>query len=151
MQTATHLRLHHGRSLRPQHFHRLKDVHHALVPHPLQDDAEGDEDSGSAHARAAEQSERGQPRSFAGQTKGRWRREAGIPFLVPMAADGLLDSPTVDRDRPVLAELLLRFMHLTDEVDEAFSRFGNSLFGPVGELELPYRPRLPVLGRDERR
>lgn len=29
------------------------------------------------------------------------------------------DSPTVDRDGPVLAELLLGFMHLTDEVDEA--------------------------------
>lgn len=53
---SAHLGLHHGRSLCPQHLHRLKDVHHALVSHPLQDDAEGDEDSGSADTRAVKQS-----------------------------------------------------------------------------------------------
>lgn len=48
-----HLRLHHGWPLGPQHLHRLEDVHHAFVPHPLQHDAERDEDSGPAHAGAA--------------------------------------------------------------------------------------------------
>lgn len=46
------LSLDHGRPLRPQHLHRLEDVHHAFVAHPLQDDAEGDEDSGPTHAGA---------------------------------------------------------------------------------------------------
>lgn len=72
------LRLHHGWPLCPQHFHRLEDVHHAFVPHPLQDDAERDEDAGSAHTGTA-----------------------------------------VDRDGAILAELLLRLVHLADEVDEA--------------------------------
>lgn len=47
-----HLRLHHGRPLGPQHLHRLEDVHYAFVPHPLQHDAERDEDAGPAHAGA---------------------------------------------------------------------------------------------------
>ena len=48
---SAHLGLHHGWPLRPQHLDRLEDVDHALVPHPLQHDAEGDEDPGPAHPR----------------------------------------------------------------------------------------------------
>ena len=48
-------------------------------------------------------------------------------------------------DGALLAELLLGFVHLSDEVDEAFSRLGNSLLGPVRELELPHCARLAVL------
>ncbi len=48
-------------------------------------------------------------------------------------------------DGPVLAELLLGFVHLTDEVDEALSGLGDALLRPVRELELSYRPRLSVL------
>lgn len=29
--------------------------------------------------------------------------------------------PTVDRDRPILAKLLFRFMYLANEIDEALS------------------------------
>ena len=43
------LRLHHGRSLGPQSPHRLEDVHHPLVLHPLQHDGEADEDPGPSH------------------------------------------------------------------------------------------------------
>jgi len=47
----THLCLHHGWPLRPQGLHRLEHVHHPLVAHPLQHDAERDE-----HARAPDPS-----------------------------------------------------------------------------------------------
>ena len=47
-----HLHLHHGWPLGPQHLHCLEDVHHTLVPHPLQHDAERDEDARPAHAGA---------------------------------------------------------------------------------------------------
>lgn len=46
------LSLDHGWPLCPEHLHRLEDVHHAFVAHSLQDDAEGDEDSGPTHAGA---------------------------------------------------------------------------------------------------
>lgn len=39
----THLCLHHGWPLRPQSLHCLEHVHHPLVAHPLQHDAERDE------------------------------------------------------------------------------------------------------------
>lgn len=55
-------------------------------------------------------------------------------------------SPTVDRDWPILAELLFCFMYLADEVDEALSWFWHSLFRPVRELKLPYCPWLSILG-----
>lgn len=38
----THLCLHHGWPLRPQGLHRLEHVHHSLIAHPLQHDAERD-------------------------------------------------------------------------------------------------------------
>jgi len=48
-------------------------------------------------------------------------------------------------DRSVLTELLLRFVHLAHEVDESFAGLWDSLFWPVGELELTHGPRLTVL------
>lgn len=54
-------------------------------------------------------------------------------------------SPAVDRDGSVLSKLLLGFMHLADEVDEALPRFGHALLRPVGELELPHCSGLAVL------
>lgn len=53
--------------------------------------------------------------------------------------------PAVDRDGSVLSKLLLGFMHLADEVDEALPRFGYALFRPVGELELPHCSGLAIL------
>lgn len=50
------------------------------------------------------------------------------------------------RDGPILPELLLGLVHLPDEVDEALARLGHALLWPVCELELPDRPRLPILG-----
>lgn len=47
------LSLDHGRPLCPQHLHGLEDIDHAFVAHSLQDDAEGDEDSGPPHAGTA--------------------------------------------------------------------------------------------------
>lgn len=49
----TYLRLHHGRALCAQGLHRLEHVHHTLVAHPLQDDAQSDEHPGAAHASTA--------------------------------------------------------------------------------------------------
>lgn len=54
--------------------------------------------------------------------------------------------PAVDGDGTFLAELLFRFMYLSDEVYKPFSRLGNALFWPVGELELSDSPR-PVVDR----
>jgi len=51
----------------------------------------------------------------------------------------------VNGDGSVLTELLLGFVHLTDEVNESFARLGHSLFRPISELELTHRPRLTVL------
>ncbi len=53
--------------------------------------------------------------------------------------------PTVDRYGSILTKLLFCFMHLADEVDEAFPWFWHSLFWPVCELELPDGPWLSVL------
>lgn len=44
------LSLDHGWPLCPEHLHCLEDINHAFIAHSLQDDAEGDEDSGPAHA-----------------------------------------------------------------------------------------------------
>ena len=49
------LRLHHGRPLGPQCPHRLEDVHHPLVLHPLQHDGEADEDPGPSHPGAEDE------------------------------------------------------------------------------------------------
>lgn len=89
------LGLHHRWSLGAKSLHRLEEIDHSLVPHPLQHDAEGDEHSGPAHPGTA-----------------------------------------VYSDWSVLAELLLGFVHLSDEIDEALSGFWHPLLWPVGELEL---------------
>jgi len=51
----------------------------------------------------------------------------------------------VNGDWSVLTELLLRLVHLADEVDKSFAGLGDSLFRPVSELELTHGPRLTVL------
>lgn len=51
-----HLHLHHGWPLGPQHLHCLEDVHHTLVPHPLQHDAECNEDARPAHTSTVRES-----------------------------------------------------------------------------------------------
>lgn len=56
--------------------------------------------------------------------------------------------PTVDRDRPILAELLFCFMYLANEIDKALSWFWHSLFRPVCELKLPYCSWLSILGTE---
>ena len=53
--------------------------------------------------------------------------------------------PAVDGNGSVLSELLLGFMHLADEVDEALAWLGHALLRPIGEVELPDRSRLAVL------
>ena len=55
------------------------------------------------------------------------------------------DSPAVDRDWSVLSKLLLCFMNLANEIDEALPGFGDALLWPISELELPYCPGLAVL------
>ena len=49
----THLCLHHGWPLRSQGLHRLEHVHHPLVAHPLQHDAECDEHACAPDSSAA--------------------------------------------------------------------------------------------------
>lgn len=51
----------------------------------------------------------------------------------------------MDRDWSILSKLFLGFMHLTDEINKSLSRFGDTLFRPISELELPYCPWLAVL------
>lgn len=45
-------------------------------------------------------------------------------------------SPAVHSDGPILAKLLLGFMDLPNEVNEALACFWYSLLRPVSELEL---------------
>ncbi len=59
--------------------------------------------------------------------------------------------PTVDRYGSILTKLLFCFMHLANEVDEAFPWFWHALFWPVCELELPDGPWLSVLKAERER
>ena len=45
--------MNHGRALRPERSDSLEDIDHALVLHPLEHDAQRDEDAGAPHPRAA--------------------------------------------------------------------------------------------------
>lgn len=45
--------MHHGRALRPECSDSLEDIDHSLVLHPLEHDAQRDEDARAAHAGAA--------------------------------------------------------------------------------------------------
>lgn len=54
-------------------------------------------------------------------------------------------SPAVYSDWSVLSKLLLGFVHLSNEIDEAFPGFWHSLLGPVSELELADCSGLAVL------
>lgn len=47
-------------------------------------------------------------------------------------------SPAVNTDWSVLAKLLLGFVHLADEIDEALPGFGHALLWPISELELAH-------------
>jgi hypothetical protein len=53
--------------------------------------------------------------------------------------------PAVYRDRTVLTELLLRFLNVSDEFNEAFTRSRYPLLGPISKLELTYGARLAIL------
>lgn len=48
-------------------------------------------------------------------------------------------STAVNADWSVLAKLLLGFVHLANEIDEALPRFGDALLWPISELELTHR------------
>lgn len=52
-------------------------------------------------------------------------------------------------DWSILAKLLLGFVHLSDEIDEALSGFWHPLLWPVGELELADCSGLAIL-RDKK-
>ena len=93
-----YLGLHHSRPLRSQDLDSLEHIHHTLITHTLQHNAQRREHPRPSYARA-----------------------------------------TMYSDRPVLAELLLGLVHLADEIDETFTRLGDALLGPVGELELAHR------------
>lgn len=57
----------------------------------------------------------------------------------------LSSSPAVYSDWSVLSKLFLGFVHLPNEINEAFSSFWHSLLRPVGELELADCSGLAVL------
>lgn len=48
-----HLSLHHGGSLCAQHLDSLEDIHRPFVTHPLQDNAQSDEDTCPPHTGTA--------------------------------------------------------------------------------------------------
>lgn len=50
---SPYLCLYHGWSLCPQHLDRLEDVHYSLIPHPLQNNTESDEDPCPPNARTS--------------------------------------------------------------------------------------------------
>ena len=67
------------------------------------------------------------------------------PHCTPSQSQ-LTSSPAVHRYWPLLAELFLGLVDLTDEVDEALARLGDPLLRPVSELELSDGPALSVPG-----
>lgn len=56
--------------------------------------------------------------------------------------------PAVNSYGSLVSELFLRFVHLSYEFDEAFGRLGNSLFGPLDEMELSDHFGLAVLSTE---
>lgn len=67
-------------------------------------------------------------------------------LILSLRCTCFLSLPAVYSDWSVLAELLLGFVHLSDEIDEALSGFWHPLLWPVGELELADCSGLAVLG-----
>lgn len=53
--------------------------------------------------------------------------------------------PAVNADWSILTKLLLGFVHLANEINEALPRFGHALLWPVSELELTHCPWLAIL------
>ena len=53
----------------------------------------------------------------------------------------------MDRDWPILAKLLFRFMDLANEIDEALAGLWHALLWPISELELADCSGLTILGR----
>lgn len=68
---------------------------------------------------------------------------SAVTVRLRSAVDRLV--PAVNTDGPILAKLLLGFVHLTNEVDEALPRLGHALLWPISELELTHGPRLAIL------
>lgn len=64
---------------------------------------------------------------------------------------GCLCVPAVYSDWSVLSKLFLGFVHLSDEIDEAFSRFWHPLLRPVSELELADGSGLAILERKKKK
>jgi hypothetical protein len=106
----------------------LEDVHHALVLQAFEDDAEGDEDTGSANA-GAETTKRA-----------RWSNTA----LEKENPDN--NIPAVNSDWSLLSKLLFGLVNLANKVGELSAQLRDSLFRPVRKLELSDRPRLTVTG-----
>lgn len=52
----------------------------------------------------------------------------------------------MNRDGTILTKLFFSFVYLANEIYKPITRFGHTLFGPVSELELSYRPRRSVPG-----
>lgn len=59
---------------------------------------------------------------------------------------GGVSVPAVHSDWSILPKLFLGFVHLSDEIDEAFPCFWHPLLGPVSELELADGSGLAILG-----
>ena len=53
--------------------------------------------------------------------------------------------PAVHCDWSILAKLFFGLMNLSNEIDESFTRFRDSLFRPIGEMELSNGSRLAIL------
>jgi len=51
----------------------------------------------------------------------------------------------VDGDWSILAKLILRFLHVSNELYEPFTRARDSLLWPISELKLSYRSWLTIL------
>lgn len=63
------------------------------------------------------------------------------PFRTQVAHN----SPAMHRDGSILAELLFRLVHLSDEINKTFPGLGHALVRPLGEVELADGSRLSVL------
>lgn len=129
---SAYLCLHHCRALCAEGLHGLEHVNHTLVPHALQDNAQGDEHTGAAHTSTA------QRMAVSGRSPAPLTQSTSRAFgttVHPPLSMGTV-PPAVHSDGPILSKLLLCLVHLPDEVDEAFTCFGYSLLWPVCKLEL---------------
>lgn len=119
----SYLRLHHRWTLSTQYPCCLENINNPLILHPFQNYTKCNEYTCSSHA----------------GTKN--------PISLTLTQNKIYkNSPAMHCNGTILPKLLLCFVHLSNKINESIARLRNTLFRPIGELELSYRPWRTIPG-----